>query len=404
MPEILPADRTLEPPLRVLVIDKVSVLRSVRWRHFLVAERANVDITLLVPIAWIENDKVIPYQSPESDPFPVVLGKVAAKGQAQRGFYVTGLIRAFRHSRPQVILMLEEGFSFFAVQIMLVRWLLACRVPIIFYNNHIASFKTFAYRLGPLYSLLSRLMIPRMTAAFCINSKAVAALQELGFQGPIVEQFYGVNDTLFVEINKQEARKKLGLSNEENNSEVIFLFAGRLVELKGVQDLIEAFSRLQHQRPNQAVRLLIVGRGEYEPTLRQQAESLQLSGVAFRDVVPQEEMPYYIAAADAMVLPSRAEIDEQFGRVNVEAMLAGTPIIASNSGGIPEVIGDAGYIFQAGDVDDLLEKMLNFLDDQNTRQEQCQQGKLRAKHRFSMDTFADAIIRMLEQVTGRGLR
>lgn len=404
MPEILPADRTLEPPLRVLVIDKVSVLRSVRWRHFLVAERANVDITLLAPTAWIENDKVIPYQSPESDPFPVVLGKVAAKGQAQRGFYLTGLIRAFRRSRPQVILMLEEGFSFFAVQIMLVRWLLARRVPIIFYNNHIASFKTFAYRLGPLYSLLSRLMIPRMTAAFCINSKAVAALQELGFQGPIVEQFYGVNDTLFVEINKQEARNKLGLSNDENNNEVIFLFAGRLVELKGVQDLIEAFSRLQHQRPNQAIRLLIVGRGDYEPALRQQAKSLQLTGIEFRDVVPQEEMPYYIAAADAMVLPSRAEIDEQFGRVNVEAMLAGTPIIASNSGGIPEVIGDAGYIFQAGDVDDLLEKMLHFLDDPNTRQEQRQRGKLRAKHRFSMDTFADAIIRMLEQVAGRGLR
>jgi len=111
-----------------------------------------------------------------------------------------------------------------------------------------------------------------------------------------------------------------------------------------------------------------------------------------------------MAAADVMVLPSRTEIDEQFGRVNVEAMLSGTAIIASNSGGIPEVIGDAGYIFQAGDVDDLLAKMMDSLDNPGTREHQCQQGIRRAKLRFSMDAFSDAIIQMLEQITGRNLR
>lgn len=389
-----------DPPLQVLVIDKVSVLHSVRWRHYLSAQQANIALTLLAPKSWIENSCLVHYQSPESDPFPVVLGSVVGKGQAQRGMYVAGLIRAFRRSRPEVIVMMEEGFSFFAVQVLLVRWALAPGVPIVFYNNHIASFSNFSYRLGPLYSLLSRLLIPRMTAAFCINSKAVAALKELGFRGPIVEQFYGVNETLFVGISKHDARKKLHLHNDD----IIFLFAGRLVELKGVQDLIEAFAQLCHQRPGQRLRLLIVGRGDYESALRQQVQSLHLSGVEFRDVVPQEEMPSYIAASDAMVLPSRTEIDEQFGRVNVEAMLMETPIIASNSGGIPEVIGDAGYIFQAGDVGDLLATMNRFLDNPTTAQQQGKRGKERAMRRFSMAAFATAVVQMLEQVTSRRLR
>lgn len=400
MPETLPNNQTMPPPLQVLIIDKVSALRSVRWRHYLIAQRANVAITLLAPKSWIENDQVIDYQSPELDPFPVVLGKVAGKGYAQRGFYLTGLIRAFRQSRPEVILMMEEGFSFFALQVMIVRWFLFPHISIIFYNNHIASFKKFIYRLGPLYSILSRMIIPRMTAAFCINSKSVIPLKEIKFSGPIIEQFYGVNDTLFVEINKHDARAKLGLEY----GEVIFLFAGRLVELKGVQDLIDAFAQLQHQRPNQTLRLLIVGRGDYESVLRQKVQSLHLSGVEFRDIVPQEEMPYYIAAADAMVLPSRTEIDEQFGRVNVEAMFAGTPIIASNSGGIPDVIGDAGYIFQAGDINSLLDAMIQFLDNPTITKQQVQRGKERAKRRFSMEAFADAVILMLEQLTNRRLR
>ena len=113
MPTKLPNSLTLLPPLKILVIDKVSVLRSVRWRHYLVAQRAKVSLTLLAPQSWIENGCLIHYQSPESDPFPVIQGKVIGKGLAQRGIYISGLIRAFRHSRPEVILMLEESFSFF---------------------------------------------------------------------------------------------------------------------------------------------------------------------------------------------------------------------------------------------------------------------------------------------------
>ena len=151
----------------------------------------------------------------------------------------------------------------------------------------------------------------------------------------------------------------MGLPFEEK----ILLYAGRLIELKGVQDLIAAYAQLREKRPAEQLRLLIVGDGPYREELYTFVNQHNLGDwVEFRDVIPIEQMPKLMSACDMLVLPSRKEFNEQFGRVNAETMLCGTTVVGSTSGAIPKVLGEGGFIFTAGDVENLLATLEYVLD------------------------------------------
>lgn len=133
----------------------------------------------------------------------------------------------------------------------------------------------------------------------------------------------------------------------------IILSAGRLVWEKGHQDAIRAVVALRDGligEPRDDVRLVIVGAGPEEGKLRQYAAELN-APVEFRARVPYDEMPRLHRSASALLLaslPTRSW-EEQFGMVLAEAMAAGTPIIACDTGAIPEVLAGQGTLVPAGD-------------------------------------------------------
>jgi glycosyltransferase involved in cell wall biosynthesis len=135
----------------------------------------------------------------------------------------------------------------------------------------------------------------------------------------------------------------------------VILSPGRLVWEKGHQDVLRAVALLRHGLlPEGAVdvRLLIVGTGPEEARLRAYARELGVADVVeFRGFIPYEEMPSAYAEAACVVLASLPiwSWEEQFGMVLAEAMAAGAPILASNSGAIPEVAGDRTRYFSPGD-------------------------------------------------------
>lgn len=120
------------------------------------------------------------------------------------------------------------------------------------------------------------------------------------------------------------------------------LFAGRIIPRKGVSLLIRSVSLLRRRLP---VHLLIVGRGKpaYIRQLKRLARRLGIS-VTFIENVAHEEIHQLYQAADCFVCPSQRH--ESFGLVNVEAMASGLPVIASNNGGIREIVtsGVNGYL------------------------------------------------------------
>jgi glycosyltransferase involved in cell wall biosynthesis len=150
-------------------------------------------------------------------------------------------------------------------------------------------------------------------------------------------------------------------------TEHVVVSPGRLVWEKGHQDVMRALSALRRGlvdgAPAGGFRLLVVGSGPEESRLRDYAQGLGIDdAVDFRSV-PYEEMPAVFASASCMVLASLATAsgayllggiprifwEEQFGMVLAEAMASGLPIVASQSGAIPEVCGDAAQYFLPGD-------------------------------------------------------
>ncbi|MGQ9515514.1 MAG: glycosyltransferase family 4 protein [Thermoproteota archaeon] len=153
----------------------------------------------------------------------------------------------------------------------------------------------------------------------------------------------GVDVKLFHPMDKdKELCSKLGLADDDT----VFLFVGRLVEEKGILDLIMAYSSITHDFPSRT-KLIIVGEGNLRARAKYLACRLGLErSIIFIGSQPYDVMPQFFSIADIFVLPSvpTRTWEEQFGMVLVEAMASGKPLISTLTGAIPEVVGPAGLL------------------------------------------------------------
>jgi phosphatidylinositol alpha-1,6-mannosyltransferase len=129
------------------------------------------------------------------------------------------------------------------------------------------------------------------------------------------------------------------------------LFVGRLIEEKGVQELLHAFARVRKDYPD--LQLFIVGDGALKLRLEELAKALSVDdAVHFVGWRPREEITSWMAAADVLVVPSWREAQ---GLVVVEAMSVGTLVVAANVGGLPDLVrdGETGYLCEPKSADSL---------------------------------------------------
>jgi teichuronic acid biosynthesis glycosyltransferase TuaC len=140
----------------------------------------------------------------------------------------------------------------------------------------------------------------------------------------------GVDGELFQPGDRAEARAALGNAGDARRW---LLYVGRLEEVKGVRDLVEAFTILAPRRPD--VRLVLVGDGAERAACEQAAAGWLGDRVLFAGARPLEEVPRWMAACDALVLPSWAE-----GTPNVvlEALACGRRVVATGVGGTPDLV------------------------------------------------------------------
>jgi spore coat protein SA len=179
----------------------------------------------------------------------------------------------------------------------------------------------------------------------------------------------GVNPEQFISrwTERGALERTLQLENEGYRGKKIILFVGRLVSIKGVHHLLQVMSQIKEQEPDAV--LVIVGSAFYgKDVLTDYVIKLHQMGaqipahVRFVSYVPYEEIQNWFLMADVVVVPS--EKNEAFGLVNVEAMAAGIPVIATRAGGMKEIVEDGvtGYLIEEKRLEsELQEKILELL-------------------------------------------
>ncbi|MCD6290679.1 MAG: glycosyltransferase family 4 protein, partial [Anaerolineae bacterium] len=167
-------------------------------------------------------------------------------------------------------------------------------------------------------------------------------------------------------------------------------YAGGLIPEKGVDVLIRAVARLSGDW-----QLRLVGDGTERPRLERLARRLGVADrVAFLPRLVSADMPDFYRQLHVLVLPSRDRPNwrEQFGRVLVEAMACGVPVIGSDCGEIPRVVGNAGLVFHQDDVEALRAHLDRLQHEPQWRRRLGQRGRARVLAHFTHDRVAAATV------------
>lgn len=203
----------------------------------------------------------------------------------------------------------------------------------------------------------------------------------------------GVDLSTFNAENREKSRR---LISSRYGIEDFVLTVGRLEPRKNHVTLIRAYARLKGKY-GEMPRLVIIGQKDFGYTkIYSEIIRLRLNkDVVILHDISDDMLPHFYRAAIFVVYPSHAE---GFGLPVLEAMASGTPVIASNTTALPEVVGDSGLLVAPHSVDDLASKMEMLLFDRQLRDLLGAQGVSRAKA-FTWVNSARRMLFAIEQLT-----
>jgi len=338
----------------------LQVITTERWRE------AEVDVDAL-PDDLLEVSTARPYLSKHIQLF---------------AYDPRPIIKALRNHRPHLIDLGHESYSVACAEVLTLCSWFAPNVPIVMQAN-----QNINHRYPPPFSWLEQRAFRRVAAAYGCSETVCEVLRAKGFgkAAPVIP--FGVNT---------EAFRPKPITSTRSDGPLTIGFAGRLLPGKGLNVLAGALEKLK----SEAWRLLIVGDGSERQEFERRLSAAGLSDRAeFTGAINYELVPEYFQRMDMLVLPTETtkRIREQFGRVLVEAMASGVPVIGSTCGAIPEVIGDAGLVFAEGDADALAEALRRMLSDEALRESLVAAGLEQVK-RYSWEQVAAKTYDLFRQV------
>lgn len=176
-----------------------------------------------------------------------------------------------------------------------------------------------------------------------------------------------------------------GEGARESGGSPVVLTVGRLVERKGVDMVIQAFPRVLERVPG--AEYAVIGEGPDRERLEELARSLGLGEkVRFLGEVSEAEKFQWYDRCSLFIMPSRQTADsvEGFGIVFLEAGARKKPVIAGNSGGMPDAVspGDTGYLVDPMDKGEMAERMVTLLENPDLAREMGEKGWKRAREKF----------------------
>ncbi len=361
------------------------------------AKFEDVELTVVVPPYWADERGVIRLEREHTQGYELVVERMALSGHFHLHFY-PGLAKHFRRIKPHIIHIDEEPYNVATWQAM--RLARTNEVKAVFF-----TWQSIHRRYPPPFSLIESYNLRNADYAIVGNSEAVGVLRAKGYRGPIkvIPQF-GVDPDKF-----KAQSSKLRAPNSQfaiRNSQFTIGYVGRLVEEKGVHVLLRAAAGLSGACTGVSRskwRLRVLGSGPQRARLESLAAKLGIAEqVKFEGPIPSTQMPGYYNQVNALVLPSltRPNWKEQFGRVLIEAMACGVPVVGSDSGEIPNVIGEAGLVFAEGDVQALRAKLSQLMADPALRDELAKRGRERVLAHYTQVQVAAKTYQVYRELLG----
>ena len=364
--------------MHVLMVSKALVVAAYQRKLEEIAAHQDVDLTVVVPTAWDGQ----PYQPGYMQGYRTLVQPIRFDGQFHL-FYFPTLGRILRRLRPDVVHVDEEPYNLATV--LAVREAVAVGARPIFF-----TWQNLSRRYPPPFRWFERYVYRRTRHAIAGNAEAVDVLRGKGYGGPatVIPQF-GVDPDLFSPGPSRAGRASRPFTIGALN---------RLTPEKGVDVLLEAAGNLVGDW-----RLRFIGNGPLRDAIPARAASLGIGDlVTVEPAVPSIEVPNRLRELDVLVLPSLTTPawKEQYGRVLQEAMACAIPVVGSDSGEIPHVIGEAGLVSPEGDPAALGAVLRRLMDDHELRDELGRRGRLRALERFTQASVAERTVAVYRQVMG----
>lgn len=388
--------------MRVLVASHTYIVDLNCEKFRTLAQAPDVEVTVVIPQRWkpggVQN-RIIEKEAWQDGRFRVV--PISNFSQNNQGMLTFGLdlVKLLREFRPHVI-QVEQGSKGIAyAEMITLNRLLGLNAKLLFF-----TWWNLPYKLKFPISLLEKYNLGGTDGIISGNQDGADILRDRGYAGPIrVMPQLGVDETLFRPQPQPELAEKIGISPDD----FVIGFVGRFVEEKGLLTLMKSLGHLKdHPR---AWKCLLLGRGPLKEELQQQAVDLGISDrIRWVESVPHDDVPRYINLMSTLLLPSETTYKfktmtavgwkEQFGHVLIEAMACQVPVIGSDSGEIPHVIGDAGLVFPEGNADELADRIRTLMESPETHTALSKRGYDLAMERYTNRALAQEILAFYQEL------
>lgn len=360
---------------KILIIDHSAVVKAYRKRCEILSDK--YDIRMIIPKVWNECGKNT-IANKDSN-FKIYCSNTRLTNNIPLFTYEINLIiKVLKEFKPDIIDIHEEPYSLSCIQIVLLASIFSSKSKIVFYSAQ-NIFKKYPLPIRIFEMIVGK----KAVGAYTCTKDISKVLKKRGFNKYIMEIPLGYDNKKFRVMEKdKELISKLNLNG------YVFGYIGRLELEKGILNLIEA---LREMPKDDNWCCLIVGNGTLKADIKEKVVEYKLSEkIIMIDAIEIEEVPKYINLLDYMIVPSITlkNIKEQFGRIIVESMACGVPVIGSTCGAVPEVIGDAGIVYNEDDIEELTGVLKKLIGDDNKRRELSLKSIIRAKE-FSWEMISN---------------
>jgi glycosyltransferase involved in cell wall biosynthesis len=377
--------------MRLLVVSHSSVTPINQQIYAEIRKITGWGITLLVPETWKDEfgNTLRARQWPGSE-VDLVKSPVYPNGNIIFHAYRHSLKRLFSQVRFNAVYVNHEPYGLATAQLCWANNRYS-RLPFGFY-----SCQNIRKDYPPPFRWLETMVYRSSQFAFPITEAVAEVLRAKGFTGNLTVCPLPFDSELYRPRSETEFPSRL----RRDGNEVLIGYVGRIVEAKGLRTLVEALELL----PRSGWKLAVAGAGPFEVEFAELIRSKGLAGqvLPLLGFVPHEETPRYLAAFDLLVLPSETQPNwkEQFGRVIVEALACGTPIIGSDSGEIPNLVlaSGGGLVFPERNSAALADKLRTMISDPVLRQRCAENGRQWALRFASLPAVGARMAKAIERV------